>query len=350
VSAPEPIAPPPPPDATPPWPIRIGRRATRRTADACRAAARRTAAAATWIWRRRPPAPRQAALLFAAAVATLGGWSVVFQATLPDRLPRPLDWAAVSALLERDARPGDAVAPSPAWAERARLAAPAAIPVLAFPGFASEDLVGVRRVWLLSLHGAPGFQWRPEIDLLDRAAGADPPLALGQIEAARYDLAPALPLAFLPDRISTAAVLVGDERCAAEGATAFRCPGEPGVRVSREVRDVAGLPRPCLVATANPVPGAPLSVVFSDVPIGRALRVHAAPAAPPPPGAAPIRLAVQLDGEEVGAAEVAPGGARWAPLSIDTTRHAGRARAVTFVVTAAGPSAAPVCFDAVALP
>jgi hypothetical protein len=350
VSEPEPIAPPPAPDATPPWPVRLGRRIVGRAGDAGRAAFRRAAAVATWLWQRRPPAARQAAFAFAAAVAILGGWSVLFQASLPGRLPRALDWDATRALLERDARPGDAVAPSPAWAERARLVAPATVPVLAFPRYASEDLVGVRRVWLLSLPGAPGFRWAPEIDLVDRAAGADAPLALGRIEATRYDLTPALPLAFLPDRIAAAAALVGDAPCAADGTTAFRCPGEAGVRVSREVRDVAGLPRPCLVATPNPVPGAPLSIVFSEVPIGRTLRVHAAPAAPPPPGAAPVRLAVQLDGEEVGAAEVAPGASAWAPLAIDTTRHAGRARAVTFVVTAAGPSAAPVCFDAVTLP
>jgi hypothetical protein len=316
-------------------------------ASAVGRAGRSIASGAAWAWARRPPAPVVGALVFALSLAGASAAGIVFQARLASRLPSRLDWAAVAALLERDGRPGDAVVPSPAWAERVRALAPAGVPVIVAPDLAREDLVGVRRVWLVALPDAPGFSWKPELALLARSGVPDGPRRLGAAEVTLLALsAPALPLAFLPDRIAAAAVTVGDRGCSPEGATAFACPGAGAVRVAREVRDVGGAPRPCLVAAPNPEAGAPLALTFDAIPMGRAIRGHAAALGA---GTAPVRLAVQIDGEEVGAVEI-PAGAGWRQFQIDTTRHAGGIEPLAFVVTAAGPDAPPVCFDAVTLP
>lgn len=363
---PSPTDAPPPPEARAGIVARVaGRVATRIAAGAAagaRAAGRRAgralADAARWAWARRPSRARTAAGLAALAIAALSLGAMSFQGGLAGRLPDALDWRAAAALLDRDARPGDAVVLAPAWAERARAVLPARVPVLALPRVRGEDLLGVRRVWLLSAPDAPGFAWDADVDLLERASRSEGPERLGALDVTRYDLAsPALPLAYLPDRLASADVTVGDAVCAADASGTIRCPGPAAVTVAREVRDVDGIARPCLVASPNPEVGAPLSIAFSEVPMGRAIRVHAAALAAPE---APLRLAVQVDGEEVGAAELSARGG-WSPLQIDTTRHAGRARTVALVLTGglgkigarpapAAVRAPPVCLDAATLP
>ncbi len=308
----------------------------RESKDALRAALR-------WTWARRPPARRAAAILWCALAALLGAWSVLAQSSLAARLPAPIDWAAAATLVERDARPGDAVALSPPWAERAREALPASVAVLAHHRYAGEDLVGVRRIWLLSVRRAPGYSGNVEVDLLDRASSSNPPESLGAIHAIRYDLAfPTLPFAFFPDRLSQADVSIGGEPCVRSG-DAFECRGAVPVRVERAVREVGGEPRACIVATLG-ASGPPLVLAFPSVRIGRVVHGHAAPAGAARP-AGTIRVSVQLDGEEAGAAETADG---WRPFQIDTTRFAGQIRTLSMVVTPSGPGA--VCLDAMTLP
>ncbi len=295
------------------------------------------------LWARRPPRARGVAIAWVAASAGLGCWSVLAQARLPDRLPSGLDWAAARALVERDARPGDAAAISPPWAERAREILPASIPVLAQPGYAGEDLIGVRRVWLLSLQDAPGFSYRIDGDLSERSSQWSTTERLGAIEATRYDLAfPTLPLAFLPDRLAGAAVSLASEPCAADLKGGFACATPVPVRVQREMRDVAGSPRPCIVATFESAAAAALALSFPSLRIGRMVHGHAAHL-----GAerGPIRISVQVDGEDAGDAEIV-GDAR--PFRIDTTRFAGRSGTLTLALTASG--ARSVCLDGVVLP
>jgi hypothetical protein len=319
----------------------VRERAVEGARNARHAAVARAAAA----WTRRPPAPRAAAMTFAAAVALAGAWSVVAQARLAGRLPSPLDWAAARALLERDARLGDAVAVSPPWAERARELLPSSIPVLAQARFAGEDLVGVRRVWLLSLPDAPWSRWDAEIDLAERAARAETPARLGGLELTRHDLAdPTVPLAFLPDRLARAEVTLGGEPCRPETTGRFRC-REGTVELAREVRDVAGVARPCLSASSMAPLDQPVAVTFPPMRVGRTLQGHAGPAGVAR-GLAPARLAVLLDGEEVGAAELALAG--WTPFRVDMTRSAGQTRAVSLVLTSPGRLA--LCLDALVLP
>ncbi len=318
-----------------------------------------------WIFVRRllwPPRARQGAAAFAVVVGALGLHGVVFQARLAGRLPSDLDWRAAAALLQRDARPGDAVALAPVWAERARQVLPERLPsrpemplvVMAYPRYtpAAEDLVGVRRVWLLALPRAPGADRIIARDLEARASARDGPQRLGALEVTRYDLAaPMLPLAYLPDRLAGAQVRLGEAPCLPGPDGVFRCPGPPWQRVAREVREMDLLPRPCIFAHPGAGPAAPLTIEFPGVPVGRVLRGHTGIAGDAAlRGASSVRLEVRLDGEELGSVEEPPRRPGWHPFQMDTARQAGRAGTFTFTVTAPDPAARWFCFEAMTLP
>ena len=318
-----------------------------------------------WRWLRPrlwPLRARHGAAALAAAVWALGLYGLLFMARLPGRLPTRLDWRAAAALVERDARPGDAVALSPVWAERARELLPERLPahpgapllVMAYPGYApgAEDLVGVRRVWLLSLPEAPGADRAIARDLAARSSGVDGPQRLGAIEVTRYDLrSPVLPLAFLPDRLGSARVRLGDAPCPAGRDGVFRCPGPPWLRVARQVREMDFLPRPCVYAHPGPDPASPLTIELPEVPMGRVLRGHTGIAGDAARrGGGPVRLSVKVDGEELGAVEEPPRRPGWHVFQLDTTRQAGRPHLLTFTVAARDPSARWFCFDAMTLP
>ncbi|MFL5272265.1 MAG: hypothetical protein ACJ79E_09425 [Anaeromyxobacteraceae bacterium] len=294
---------------------------------------------------------RLGALGLALGVGGLGLYGLWFEATLARRLPSPLDWRAAAALLAREARPGDAVALAPAWAERAREVLPPMLPVLAFPRLAGEDLVGVERVWLVALPSAPGYRAADRDGLVARAAALEGPLALGALEVTRIDLrAPTLPLAFLPDRLEAAEVTEGGAPCAARPGGGFECPS--GAGVAREVREVDLLPRPCISGSTGGDPARPIAIAFRGVRLGKRLRGHAGvvgEAALEPDGA--LRVEVAVDGRHAASLEVAGGDVRWHAFEADTAREAGRAAAVTFTVsdTAAGDPR-PFCLDAYALP
>jgi hypothetical protein len=160
----------------------------------------------------------------------------------------------------------------------------------------------------------------------------------------RYDVAfPTLPLAFLPDRLGRAAVTMGDVRCLHAAETRFVCPAG-AVEVERSVRDVEGVPRPCLTARAPTGLGVPLAIEFPVARIGRTLHGHVGPLGAA--SGAPVRIAVALEGEEIGSAEVSL--ATWVPFRIDMTRIAGSMRPLSLVLTSPGPL--DVCLDAVVLP
>jgi hypothetical protein len=324
---------------------RLARRALAAARDGALGAARAGAATVRAAWRARPPARRAAALAAAAAILAASADGIAFQLSLPSRLPRPLDWAAARAVLERDARRGDAIAVAPGWAERAREALPGAVPIVSLPADPAEPLPGVRRVWLLSLPAAPGFSFEPELSLVRRAARSEALPPLGAIAARRYELAaPLLPLAFLPDRLASASARLGGSPCAAVPG-GFAC-GEGGaVRVVRTVREVEGRPRPCLSLSLPGSPGAPLQLEFPGVLAGRVLRGRAAGADGGASGA-PVRVAVQVDGRDVGAVEAGGGDA---PFLLDTREHAGRLVTVALAVTWPAPAGA-VCLEALAEP
>lgn len=332
-----------------PGPLRLGvgllARSPRAAGRGLARGVRSVGRGARWLWERRPPGPRAIAMIFALALAAAGVAGLSFVAGLRHRLPAPLDWEALSILLDREARPGDALTTSPAWAERARLAAPARVAVLTGRGRVTEPLPGVRRVWLVSLPDAPGFGWAAEEALLRRGARTEPPVTLGGLELSRFRLGnPDLPLAFVPDGLAGATALLGDAPCPT--AAPLRCPtpGGGAIEVRRTVRELEGGPRPCLLVS-GPTRG-PLSLTFPSVPLGRELHGHVGRIGAPSPGAAPgpIRIAARVGDEELGSAELAGGG--WPSFRLDTSRLAGQPRDLTLVIDA--PTA--VCLDALSLP
>jgi hypothetical protein len=317
--------------------------ARERTSAALRDAVRSAVGWGGWLWAHRPPATRAAAIVFVAATAAVSAWAILAQARLAARLPSPIDWAAARALVERDARPGDAAALSPPWAERAREVLPASVPVLAQRRYAGEDLVGVRRLWLLSLAAAPRFSWDVEVDLVERAARSEAPVRLGALEVTRYDLAfPTLPLAFLPDRLARAEVWLGVLPCSRETPDRYVC-GDRSAEVERTVREVDGVPRPCLSALAPATLDEPLVVSFPPTRIGRTLHGHVGWLAA---AGGPLRISVQVEGEEMGAADLDV--AAWTPFRVDMARAAGQTQPLSLVLTS--PAPLDVCLDAVVLP
>jgi hypothetical protein len=284
---------------------------------------------------------------FALALLLLGAGGLAFQLALPSLLPGPLEWEAVEALLERDARPGDAVLTSPAWAERIRMLAPRGVRVLIRPRFDPSSLEGVRRIWLVSLPRAPGFSWQPEVELLAHASAPDPPLAVGRLEISRYELAhPDLPLASLPERLPNASVSAGGLPCPAQGGV-FRCgAGDAQASLESAVLEVDGVPRSCLVARGSGS-AAQVLATFGAVPLGRVLRgnVGALPAggdqAP-----LPLTVVVRVDGEEAAAVELDAAG--WPTFRADTARWAGGKHAVGIALVV--PENRSLCLQVVTLP
>jgi hypothetical protein len=121
------------------------------------------------------------------ALLVLGAGSLVFDLTLPSRLPSDADWAEAAGALRARAQAGDAVQPWPVWAERARIFVDA-MPVEAEEDLAQADFVGVRRLWVLSLPRTPRFS-APDEAL--RSRGATPMAAaqrFGAIALQPWDL------------------------------------------------------------------------------------------------------------------------------------------------------------------
>jgi hypothetical protein len=290
-----------------------------------------------------PPRPSHAAALLATAVATLGLGGLGFQGGLGGRLPSDLDWRAAAAVLARDARPGDAVALSPWWAERARLVLPPELPVLSLTGYAGEDLLGVKRVWLLAVPGAPGAGDAVARDLASRSAAGEPAQRIGALALSRWDLAaPALPLAFLPDRLPDAAVTAAGEPCPAAGPLSFGC---GPVRVAREVREVDGRPRACIAVRAGG--SVPVEIRIPGVPLARLLRGHAGLVAGGARAPGPAVRVVLRAGQGEAAIEVS--GPEWHAFDVDTALDAPSTRDVELEVSPPGPGR-ELCIDAAVLP
>ncbi|MBF5044394.1 hypothetical protein FGE12_18490 [Aggregicoccus sp. 17bor-14] len=218
--------------------------------------------------RRALPLLELAALVAAALLALL------FQLTLPSRLPSEDDHRAAAAALSRAARPGDVVLLWPWWTERARLFAPPGLPVVGYLGSDADDLDAHPRIWVLGQPELPRSDARafeqaflPGRTALAPAEHFGPltltPYANGRYRARRFDATAAL--------ASARVYLEGPDGarlpCPFDGA-AHRCAGAPHLRVAAEWHEVAYQPRHCLwmhppggaarlVAEFDPVPAAP---------------------------------------------------------------------------------------------
>ena len=129
------------------------------------------------------------------ALIAAGAASLLFDLTLPLRLPSEADWAEAAGALRGAAQPADAVQLWPVWAERARLFVDS-MPVLAEENLAEADYPGVRRLFLLSLPRTP-FYSPPDAALQARGATpAGPEQRFGALSLRAWDLhaAPADPI------------------------------------------------------------------------------------------------------------------------------------------------------------
>jgi hypothetical protein len=346
---------PEPTEQTPTWPRRAAQVAVDAAWKDLSDTGRRLLDTGRWklrgAWSRRPHRGALAAWIFIAAATVVGGASLLAQTGLEGRLPSPLDWRAAVALLDRDYRAGDAVVVTPAWAERARAELPARVPVFALQRYADEPLVGVRRVWLLSLSGLPLTRDRIARDIAARSSTDGGTQRIGALAVTRYDLAqPTRTIAWLPDWLAGAEAKVGDRLCAHDGPNAIVCPGTP-LPIAREVREVAGTPRPCISLPPGSAASGPVTLTFPKVPFGLELRGGAGVVGSIPfDGAPPIRFAVQVDGREVAGIELPPGAPRRRNFAVRTATMAAEPHAVTIVVSSPEPAGRTVCFDAWTLP
>jgi hypothetical protein len=314
-------------------------------------------------------------MAFVLLSAAGGAYGLYFHTALPRRLPTETDWKATAALLARDAKPGDAVALAPMWAERARIALPASLPILALPGYAGEDLIGIRRLWVLSLPNAPGTTARRiEAEVGARAKAVEGPQELGALRLTRYDLTePLRPLAWLPDRLAQAKVTLGEARCEREDAArplrrmarvragtaprsqGFRCPGGAWMRVAPEIREIDELPRSCIYAHPGPDPRAPLTIEFPGVPMGGVLRGHVGIIGEQALGGrSRVRMTIKVDGHFLGLVEepppdVAIGTPDWRPFRFPTDDHQGKEHTLAFQIAADDATARSFCFEAMTL-
>lgn len=342
-------------ERTPSWPRRAVKVAAGAAWDDLSSTGRRLVDTgrlrARTAWDRRPPRSRIVAWVFLTAASAAGLLAVAAQNAVAGALPSSLDWDAAAALLERDARPGDAAIVAPAWAERARAVLPAAVPVFALPSYREEPLLGVRRAWLVALPGAPLGSDRIAREIAARAASDGGPQRLGGLTVTRYDLAqPTRAIAFLPDWLDQATARRGGVPCERDRA-ALRCPGDPPLRIAREVREVGGAPRPCVSARPGSGEGGPLALTFPAVPMGMALRGGAGIVGRiPAPKSVPVRLSVQVDGEEFAALELSPDSPGWSRLEARTASLAAEPHAVTVVIASHGAAPPTVCFDLWTLP
>jgi len=298
---------------------------------------RRRARATLW-----PPRDVAWAALLAVAVVAAGAYGLWFQATLPGRLPSSTDWKAVASLVARDARPGDAVALAPSWAERGRELLPeriptrpeASLPILAYPSYAEadEDLPGLRRIWLVSLPGAPGGTGRIAAQLGARSDTVEGPLRVGQLTLTRYDLrSPSIPLWSLAELLPSALV-------------------QGGAVVAREIREVGFLPRSCVVARFSGPDPAPAVLRLPSVPVGVALRGHAGLAGDASGSRASASIRVMVDGVEMGRLDASASAPAWRPFQVDTSRLRPVRHEVSVEIVPSGPIPRGVCVDLVALP
>lgn len=346
-------APPPEPttERTPSWPRRAAKVAAGAAWDDLSDTGRRLVDTSRFrlrgAWSRRPAHGGMVAWGFLLATAVAGAISLAAQTKLASTLPSELDWHAAAALLERDSRPGDVVVVAPPWAERARAELPARVPVFSLARYAGEPLLGAKRAWLVSLSSVPFAGDAVARDVARRASSDGGPQRLGALTVTRYDLSqPRRAIAFLPDWLGQATAKLGGVACEHDGALALRCPGEPAVRIAREVREVGGAPRPCISTSPGSAASGPLSLTFPNVPMGLELQggagfVGRLPAAT----SAPARFAVQVDGAEVAGLELAAGDDGWKRLEVRTGAIAAEPHALTVVLSSTDPAGRTVCFD-----
>jgi hypothetical protein len=214
--------------------------------------------------------PEKSGLVEAALLLGVGAWALFFQLTLPGKRIAEADYAALGAVLEAQAQPGDVVLLHPWWTERARLFVPERVPVVGFQGSDGAELTAHPRIWLIDQPDQPragdaafaqaflprrtaigATQRFGNLQLTLYANGRHKPLLFSSVEA--------LPRAQVFLEASDGARLP----CTPAGTGGFACPGNSAVKA--EWHEVRFEPRRCIRFYP---PGGPRRVVaqFDNVP------------------------------------------------------------------------------------
>jgi len=122
------------------------------------------------------------------AIAAVGASALLFDLSLPLRLPGNRDWAEAAAVLRVRAGPADAVQLWPPWAERARLFV-RSVPVRTEEDLRAADYPGVERLWLLALPRVPlAHLARARAALRQRGATAGDEVRFGALSLQPWEL------------------------------------------------------------------------------------------------------------------------------------------------------------------
>jgi hypothetical protein len=90
-----------------------------------------------------------------AVVALVAVACLVFQLTLPSRLPTEDEYQSLKQVLEQEAKPGDLVVLHPWWTERARLFTPQGLPVAGWQGSDDDAHELHQRLWVIDQPSLP---------------------------------------------------------------------------------------------------------------------------------------------------------------------------------------------------
>ena len=288
--------------------------------------------------------------LEAAAVLCAVLFALVYWLRLPGRLPSEEDYLAVQRELVAQSHPGDGVALLPFWADRGKLFLHG-LPVIALPDLATEaDVERYTRLWLLAQPALPRSDAARTLAGLDaRLTRLEPPKRFGPLSLSLYEpkAGRAGSYDFLA-RLPAAQVALGGvepEPCTATPG-GFRCPRGTWNYVQPEWHEFDFLPRRCL--WAHPVGIQPVEIRYSQIPlrhgvrggfglIGQVAELRQA---------APVDLAIDVDGSPAAILELSPGDPGWHPFELDLPDLAPGSHDVAFRVTSPNPSQRHFCFDA----
>jgi hypothetical protein len=274
-------------------------------------------------------------------------FALVYWMRLPYRLPGPEDYQAAQHALLDAARPGDAVAVLPFWADRAKIYVHG-LPVVALPHLAEEDVERYPRLFVLSQPDLPRSTATNELAGLERklALVSGPkrygPLSLSLLQP-RTGREPSLDFT---SQIERASVSVGGEACT-PGSGGFQCPRGIWDQVRSEWHEFAFLPRRCV--RAQPTDNATLAVTFDQVPL-RA-EIHGAMGLVGAGGMGArgqVELSIDVDDAPALALVQTTGDPGFHRFEARFPGLEAGGHRVTFRINSAGLVQQPFCFDAVA--
>jgi hypothetical protein len=292
----------------------------------------------------------RAAGLEAAAVLAAVLFAFVYWLRLPGRLPSEEDYLALQHELVASAHPGDAVALLPFWADRGKLFVHG-LPVIALPDLDREgDAERYARLWVLAQPDLPRSDAAGLLERLDaRLVRQGPAKRFGPLSLSLYEPREGRggSYDFLAHLSDAQVELGGDEPEACEASQGgFRCPRGPWNYVAPEWHEFDFLARRCL--WAHPVGPQPLEVHYSQVPLRHGLRggFGLIGQAAEVRQAAPVELAVDVDGSQAATLELSPGDPGWHAFELDLADLTPGSHDIAFRVSTPNPSQRHFCFDA----